>query len=201
VAATASLTTTTAQAAIDRKALVTRNNPVVTSVDTLASISVGNGGFAFTTDVTGLQTFPEYYSNGVPLGTMSEWGWHSFPNSDELRREESYKSFDFGHGHRELYATEYKEQGRARSAANYFRSNPHRLHLGCIGLELEGLTPADIKKPRQTLDMWNGTISSRFMAHGSWYSIQTVCHPEQDLVSARIQGKGAAINLRFPYPS
>ena len=201
VVATASLTTTTAQAAIDRKALVSRNNPVVTSVDTLASLSVGNGGFAFTADVTGLQTFPEYYSNGVPLGTMSEWGWHSFPNSDELRREESYKSFDFGHGHRELYATEFKEQGRARAAASYFRSNPHRLHLGCMGLEMEGLTPGDIKKPRQTLDMWNGVIRSRFMARGSWYSVQTVCHPERDMVSSQIKGKEVKVNLRFPYPT
>ncbi len=36
---------------IDRRALVERNNPVVQSVDTLASLSVGNGGFAVTVDV------------------------------------------------------------------------------------------------------------------------------------------------------
>ena len=121
-------TTLTVYAAIDRKALVSRNNPVITSVDTLASLSVGNGGFAFTTDITGLQTFPEYYKNGVPLGTQSEWGWHSFENTDELRMEESYQKYDFGHGHRELYATEFKTKGRARDAANYFRSNP----IACI---------------------------------------------------------------------
>ena len=130
---------------INRKALVTRNNPVITCVDTLASLSVGNGSFAFTTDVTGLQTFPEYYRNGVPLGTQSEWGWHSFGNPEAFRIEESYKLFDFGHGHRELYATEFKEKGRARDAANWYRSNPHRLHLGCIGLEVEGLKPSDIR--------------------------------------------------------
>ena len=56
----ATLTATAGDKPIDRKALVSRNNPVVTSVDTLASLSVGNGGFAFTTDVTGLQTFPEH---------------------------------------------------------------------------------------------------------------------------------------------
>ena len=176
----------TAHAAIDRKALVTRNNPVVTSVDTLASLSVGNGAFAFTTDITGLQTFPEYYKNGVPLGTQSEWGWHSFDNTDGLRMEESYQKFDFGHGHRELYATEFKTPGRARDAANYFRQNPHRLHLGCIGLEIEGLQPSDIKSPRQTLDMWNGVIGSRFKVNGSWFRVTTVCHPERDLIASRI---------------
>ena len=45
--------------AIDRHALVTRNNPEVTAMDSLSSLSVGNGEFAYTVDATGLQTFPE----------------------------------------------------------------------------------------------------------------------------------------------
>ena len=47
--------------AIDRHALVTRNNPEVTAMDSLSSLSVGNGEFAYTVDATGLQTFPEVY--------------------------------------------------------------------------------------------------------------------------------------------
>ena len=190
-------------APIDRRALVERNNPVVTSVDTLASLSVGNGHFAFTTDVTGLQTFPEYYHNGVPLGTQSEWGWHSFDNPQNLRIEESYKMEDFGHGHRELYATEFKEQGRARDAANWYRSNPHRMHLGCVGLEIDGLTPHDIKDAKQKLDMWNGMITADFKAKGARYSVKTVCHPERDMVAGIVttdEGR-AVINLRFAYPT
>ena len=201
LAAAASLTAAAAQKAIDRKALVMRNNPVITRVDTLASLSVGNGGFAFTTDVTGLQTFPEHYRHGVPLGTQSEWGWHSFANPEGLRIEESYKMYDFGHGHRELYATEHKKKGRAREAANWFRANPHRLHLGCIGLEAEGLKPSDIKKPRHTLDMWTGQITARFKALGNDYAVSTVCHPRRDMVSARVRTRRAAISLRFPYPT
>ena len=46
-----------AQQKIDRKALVTRHNVQITSIDTLASLTVGNGSFAFTVDATGLQTF------------------------------------------------------------------------------------------------------------------------------------------------
>lgn len=190
-------------ATIDRKALVERNNPLVTSVDTLASLSVGNGHFAFTADVTGLQTFPEYYHNGVPLGTQSEWGWHSFDNPQNLRIEESYKKEDFGHGHKELYATEFKEQGRARDAANWYRSNPHRLHLGCIGLEIEGVTPLDIKDARQKLDMWSGVITSEFKAKGAKYSVKTVCHPERDIVAGMVKADrgNVAIKMRFPYPT
>ena len=190
-------------APIDRKALVERHNPLVTSVDTLASLSVGNGHFAFTADVTGLQTFPEYYCHGVPLGTQSEWGWHSFGNPQNLRIEESYKMEDFGHGHRELYATEFKEQGRARDAANWYRSNPHRMHLGCVGLEADGLAPKDVRDARQKLDMWNGMITAVFKAKGASYSVKTVCHPERDMVAAVVTTNTgqAAINMRFAYPT
>ena len=54
---------------IDREALVTRHKVVITDPDTLNSLTVGNGEFAFTADVSGLQTFYEYYENGVALGT------------------------------------------------------------------------------------------------------------------------------------
>ena len=48
------------QEPIDRHALVTRNNPSVTAVDSLASLSVGNGEFAFTTDIPDYKHFPTY---------------------------------------------------------------------------------------------------------------------------------------------
>ena len=82
---------TTEQEAIDREALVTRNNPVLAAADTLASLSVGNGEFAFTADVTGLQTFPESYKNGVPLGTQSQWGWKGLANDEKNKRAEAEK--------------------------------------------------------------------------------------------------------------
>jgi hypothetical protein len=102
--------------AIDRHALVTRNNPEVTAMDSLSSLSVGNGEFAYTVDATGLQTFPEVYKNGVPLGTQSQWGWHSFGNPENYKPEEALVEYDFGHGHKELYATQPKEPGRAKEA-------------------------------------------------------------------------------------
>ena len=67
-------------AQIDRHALVARHNIAIDKFDSLSPLSVGNGGFAFTADVTGLQTFPEAYETGMPLTTLSEWGWHSNVN-------------------------------------------------------------------------------------------------------------------------
>ncbi|HEX7653122.1 MAG TPA: hypothetical protein VF607_06425, partial [Verrucomicrobiae bacterium] len=43
-------------------------------------LSVGNGRFCFTVDATGLQTFPAAFTNTTPLGTLSDWGWHTAPN-------------------------------------------------------------------------------------------------------------------------
>jgi hypothetical protein len=57
--------------------------------DTLGSLTIGNGGFAYTVDFTGLQTFPDLYKNGIPLGTQSDWGWHSFPNENNYHIEET----------------------------------------------------------------------------------------------------------------
>ena len=187
--------------AIDRFALVSRNNPKINAVDTLASLSVGNGEFAFTADITGLQTFPEAYSNGVPLGTQSQWGWHSFPNPENLRPEEFLKAHDFGHhGQSELYADEFKEEGRQKKSANWHRMNPHRLHLGVIGFE--GLDINDISGIDQTLDLWNGEISSKFSCGGSSYRVKTVCHPKRDMIAAQVSSDTkASVKFRFPYPT
>ena len=191
------------QKPIDREALVTRNNPQVSAFDSLASLSVGNGEFAFTVDVTGLQTFPERYSEGVPLGTQSQWGWHRFPNPQNYRPEDVWKEFDFGRGHKELYACQFKEPGRRQDASDWLRINPHRLHLGVVGLELgDSVKVEDLANVQQSLDMWKGTISSRFTLNCIDYEVQTVCHPTLDMISARIADTAhSGINLRFPYPT
>ena len=188
---------------IDRKALVSRNNPKLTAVDTLGSLSVGNGEFAYTVDITGLQTFPVEYSKGMPLGTQSQWGWHSFPNINGYKPEETLKEYDFGRGKQEPYAVQFNEKGRQQEAADYFRANPHRLHLGSVGLELNDASLSDIKNPTQTLDMWNGVIYSSFEVNNSSYRVETSAHPNQDMIAARIKTKGAnpAVKFHFPYPT
>jgi hypothetical protein len=191
------------QTAIDRTALLERNNPQIAAFDSLSSLSVGNGEFAFTVDATGLQTFTEFYSNGVPLGTQSQWGWHSFANPENYRPEEYLKEFDFGHGHKELYACQFKEEGRQKGACDWYRMNPHRLHLGIIGFELgEGVKPSDVNVICQTLRLKEGEIESRFVLSADTFKVLTVCHPEKDMVAANITDKShAGINLRFPYPT
>ena len=88
---------------IDRQAVVQRHQVNVRKADTLAALGVGNGRFACTVDVTGLQTFPEAYQNGIPLGTQSDWGWHSFPDTGNFRLEETIENFN-SHGREVPYA-------------------------------------------------------------------------------------------------
>jgi hypothetical protein len=180
-------------------------------LDSLSSLSVGNGNFAFTVDVTGLQTFPELYRQGVPLGTQSQWGWHSFPNVRQYAIEESYQVFDFGHGHPGAYSTVAAEKGRQQDAANFFRTNPHRLHLGIVGFEMtdrsqKEVSPDEISSVKQNLDLWTGMISSRFVVNNQSVSTQTVCDPDRDMIAAKISSplftEGLLkIRIRFPYPT
>ena len=176
---------------IDRHALVTRNNVLVEGFDSLASLSVGNGNFAFTTDLTGLQTFYKEYEKGVPLGTQSNWGWHRFPNTAGYRMDETLKYFDV-QGRRVPYRDQLKNNPRAKEASEYFRENPQRLHLGMIGLVLtrsDG-TPAvldDIKNARHQLDLWSGKITSEFNFEGQEVRVEVFCHQDEDLIAARIE--------------
>ena len=151
---------------INRQAVVKRHTIILTKADSLASLSVGNGTFAFTADVTGLQTFPNEYAKGISLGTQSEWGWHSFPNREGYKIEESLKDYDV-HGRKVPYTVQSNDSERNKLATNYIRQNPHRLQLGNLGFELTKKDKSkalleDIKDIRQTLDMWTGELKSHF---------------------------------------
>ncbi len=194
---------------INRKEVVSRHFPQINSFDTLGSLSVGNGNFAYTVDATGLQTFPSVYKNGVPLGTMSQWGWHSMPNTNNYKIEESLKEYNFGRQQPEPYAVQFNEDGRQKEAANYFRENLHRIHLGIIGFESLSETPLQptvITNINQELNLWNGQINTNFDIRGSTVNVQTTCDPYMDIIGAKIatrlfEQQKLAIKIHFPYPS
>ena len=202
-------------AEINRQAVVTRNNPIITEVDPLASLTVGNGHFATTVDVTGLQSFPFEYEAGVPLTAMSDWGWHKFENTNGLTPAESEKSFDLGHGHSEVYAIEYKaskgDDTRQVAATEYFRVNPHRLNLGVIGLDIKAtdgkkVELKDLTDIHQELQLYDGKIESRLAVDGSPVDVTTAALQDKDAVVYRIKtpllkdGR-ATVAIRFPYPT
>src|SRR5690606_7559775 len=156
---------------IDRKALVNRHNVIVKSVDTLASLTVGNGQFAFTTDVTGLQTFPEYYQGGISLGTQSSWGWDRFKNPNSYNFDLTNRDYD-QYGRKVPYSVQIKSPELNKNAVNWYRENPHRLQIGNLGFEItkkngQAIRPEDISSMNQVLNLWTGIIHSEFTVEGS----------------------------------
>jgi hypothetical protein len=181
----------------------------VTRPDPLSSLTVGNGAFAFTVDITGLQSFPDQYARGIPLITESQWGWHSFPDTAGYTLRESLRNYFFN-GRQRTYAIQWKE-GRAKAAADYCRQNPHRLPLGTIGFDMlkkdGGLASLqDIADIRQDLVLWTGCIHSQFRVEGEPVEVFTYCHPQQDAISIRVNSPLLAegrlrLRIRLPYPT
>jgi hypothetical protein len=196
-----------AESLIDRQALVTRHNPTLHEFDVRNPMSVGNGQFAFTVDATGLQTFADAFTNTTPLGTLSQWGWHSFPNPDGWSEEKfQFKEFDvFGRkvGYNDVPGN------RQTPEIKWLRGNPHRLHLGQIGFVLiktDGSMARtnDLTDVKQSLDLWSGLLESWFSLEGKQVYVQTVCHPDRDIVAVRVfsalvpEGR-LKIQIHFPY--
>jgi hypothetical protein len=188
-------------APIDRHALVTRHNPHLTRLDPAAPLSVGNGEFAFTVDVTGLQTFTDYYrDHGIATETQARWSWHEDPNPGYTLADANapYQAY----GRTVPYPTRTDT-----SAANWLRQNPQIQPLPQISLTLEAgagpLTPKAIAAVDQTLDLWSGTITSRYTLDGQPITVVVACAPDADTIAVRIDSgllaKGRlGVSLAFP---
>lgn len=170
---------------INRYDLVSRHNVQLSQVDALVPLSAGNGDFAYTADVTGMQSFDEYYfANGIPLETLSTWCWHAFPNVNGLRLQDAMKEIDF-HGRKIGYASQEKSP-----AGEYYRQNPHPVPLGQIGLVQGSGQPLHLPAIggiHQQLDLWRGWIQSDFSYGGSPVSVKTVAHPDKNMVAFSIK--------------
>jgi hypothetical protein len=194
-------------AQIDREALVTRHTVIVKKIDSLSSLSVGNGRFAFTVDATGLQSFPDHYAKGVPLGTQSQWGWGSYKNEGKFNITEAYKYYN-QYGRKVPYTVQLNTPLRAKEATNYFRQNVHRLQLGNIGFDLikkngQLAKANDIKNINQSLNPWTGEIKSSFTLEGIPVEVTTVGHQDLDLISASVSSPLIAVErlkIKVRYP-
>ncbi|NLH16786.1 MAG: hypothetical protein GX455_09420 [Phycisphaerae bacterium] len=204
VAAVSGVIAQSAPEAIDREAVVRRHCPALEQVDTLSPLSVGNGPFAFTCDITGLQTFDEAYrSTGIGMETQASWAWHSYPNPNGYTLSDAFEFYDT-HGRSIGYPTKANTP-----AGQWLRENPHRFALARIGMDLRRVdgtaaTLDDIRQIRQRLNLWTGVIESRFEFDGESVAVTTCCHPTLDLVAVRIEsplvGMGRLrVNLGFPY--
>jgi protein-glucosylgalactosylhydroxylysine glucosidase len=208
---------------IDRPALVARHKIIFKTTDTLNVLSVGNGNFAFGADITGLQTFQDDYNRGIPLSTLSHWGWHNqldpygwrdctYPETllkNCCGREVPYLTAlaPVG-GRRQENRSDVGKISQLVQEARFLYAATTRLNLGRIGLILthpDG-SPAvltDIKDPVQTLDLWTGLLKSRFTFDGQRVVVHTCCHGRSDQVAVRIESpliKSGRLMVLFAFP-
>lgn len=193
------------QPRIDRRALVARHAMQFDRYAPESPASLGNGEFAFTFDITGLQTFPSDEPGHIPLGTMAQWSWHTFPSRENFRYEQTLREFDV-HGRKVTYSTDMRSE-----AAQAIRANPHRFNLAQIGLRLldgsgERVGVELLQETSQTVDLWTGKATSRFVLDGQPVEVVTVVHPSLDAVAVTVHSpllalERVALEIRFAYPA
>ncbi len=193
---------------IDRRALVGRHNITLKAPDPLTPLTVGNGEFAFTADITGLQTFPQYHQRGMALGTQSQWGWHTTPDPNAYKLQDALENYQVA-GRVVPYASGQGDSRTYSPAASWLRANPHRLHLGQIGLRISKANGSsapidDLSDTTQTLDLWTGLLTSEFKVEGQAVKVRTVCHPSRDMVAVHVESpllgqERLVVRLAFPY--
>ncbi|MFI0350174.1 hypothetical protein [Actinomadura sp. 9N407] len=213
---------------IDRQAVVRRHTVELTEPDPSQVLTVGNGDFAFTADITGMQTFTAFHDQAaahaerrpaVNTATMSTWGWHSMPNPDGFVLADAMSSypsargpvqypdrFDMAAAFGGAVAEEYR-------AGTWLHLNPQRVDLGRIGLLLRRAPgavpetePAVLANPRQCLDLWTGVLESVFEYAGHEVRVTTVADPDHARVAFRVESElladgRARVAVRFPYAS
>jgi hypothetical protein len=185
-------------ASIDREALVKRHTVTLDKLSASELLQAGNGEIAFGIDATGLQTF---HGNA-----MSHWGWHSVPCPVEGKHAAlKLQDYDF-HGR----TLPYRSSPHGQEALYmWMRENPHRFCLGRLRFLIKKedgklIEPDDVKNIRQTLDLWNGVIESRYTVEGVPVEVLTCVEPETGTLAVKavtplLVGGRLQVEWTFPY--
>lgn len=191
---------------IDRPSLVRRHNPVLTRIEPQSPLTLGNGEFAFTADITGLQSLSEY-ANTAPLCTMSHWGWHSTPDTNG--RMYTFSDVELTQYYCENRQTAYavESQPGNEDVYDWLRKNPHRLNLAEISLCWDGrpVRADEISGIRQELDLYTGVLDSVFKLNGCAVRVRTAVARSADAIGIQLRTDAPeghlSVSARFPYGS
>lgn len=191
---------------IAREEIIKKYSPILHSPNLMSPMILGNGSFAFSADITGLQTLYFAYRDKCPLLTMAEWGWHTapfgqdgerYPKLDELPMTEYIVD-----GKKYLYPVEETEDNR--ELYNWLRENPHKMNLARIAFEYKGkgIEASQLLNCTQKLDMYTGTLMSRFYLDGEVVHVTTSV-AQQDVLGIKVESKllksGLTIGICLPY--
>jgi len=186
---------------INRKKLISKHNPILTSIATDSPLSVGNGDFAFTADITGMQSLYQHYEqNHFPLCTLSNWGWHTSPTNGKTFTMDDLIHTEYDYAGRKVYYPVERKPGN-EEVYDWLRHNPHKFNLCRIALYFQGreIKPEEISNIRQELHLYEGRLESCFHINGNPVSVSTICDSENDVLAFRIVGSDLSVKISFPY--
>jgi hypothetical protein len=209
---------------IDREAVVRRHVIHLTGHDAISPLTVGNGELAFTADVTGMQTFPEAHDlrvtggSSMPLATQAQWGFHEMPNSRGYSLEDVMRTYDSPHGPIRFpveydYRVPEDNVPPEQAPGHWLWVNPQRLDLARVGLELRSRPGSEPERDvwrvtdvDQRLDLWEGTLHSKFAYAGAVHEVITLVHPDEDAIAFRVVSEAlgdgrTTVVVEFPYAS
>ena len=159
------VTTNTDNKLINRLDIIASFNPHLTDINPQSPLSVGNGRFCYTADITGMQTLYEEYSAETPLCTMAEWGWHTKKADNEkgFYTLDDVRMTPYNYCGRTVTYPRVKYEGN-EAAYDWVRQNPHKFNLAKIGLYFhnEPIKAGSIYCINQTLDITTGILKSSF---------------------------------------
>lgn len=159
------VTTNTDNKLINRLDIIASFNPHLTDINPQSPLSVGNGRFCYTADITGMQTLYEEYSAETPLCTMAEWGWHTKKADNEkgFYTLDDVRMTPYNYCKRTVTYPRVKYEGN-EAAYDWVRQNPHKFNLAKIGLYFhnEPIQADSIYCINQTLDITTGILKSIF---------------------------------------
>ena len=159
------VTTNTDNELINRLDIIASFNPHLTDINPQSPLSVGNGRFCYTADITGMQTLYEEYLTETPLCTMAEWGWHTKKADNEkgFYTLDDVRMTPYNCCKRTVTYPRVKYEGN-EAAYDWVRQNPHKFNLAKIGLYFhnEPIKADNIYCINQTLDITTGILKSSF---------------------------------------
>ncbi len=195
-------------AAINRKELIEFHNVILENPETNSPLTSGNGSFAYTFDITGMQTLYNEYLDNFPLCTMAEWAWHTTPadNEKEYYTPDDLRDDEYEFNERTVRYPVTKKAGNEKEY-DWLRENPHRYNLARAGLFYKDkeIKAGDISSCRQELKLYEGICRSIFKLDSKECSITTFVHSKSDSVCFHINSalllKGLEPHILLPYPS
>lgn len=172
--------------------LIKKYNVINKEIDVLNPLSVGNGSFVFTADVTGLQTLVNEYKV-FPLLSMEEKFAYK-----EAKKEIKLKSYQ-AYNRNVNYMTDSTNQEEVFNdlRTNYFKYNMFNL---AFYYNDKLINKDDISNIDQELDLIHGTLYSNFKYNNQNIQVITrVCHDKDKLiieVKSKLLNTGLIVKFR-----